>query len=321
MLSLNHNQRQGRGARSNAERQAKVADLPESALARRLSGGGLDLAMGPFAIRLCSPLSALARGLSRLYGDYPLVEDVFIDFRVALNSPGIRRWYRPQVNFSFDGFFPFKPLPQDQAFAMFEWGLNWCIANNAHQYLIVHAAVVEKAGKALILPGTPGSGKSTLCAALVIDGWRLLSDEMALISLARGTVQPIPRPIGLKNASIDIIRHAAPMAVFGEVAKETAKGTVTHMRPPAESVAQAHLSARPAWVVFPRYDAASDLELMRMGQSDAFMKMAENAFNYNVLGVEGFRTLGALVEGCQTFQLRYRNLAQAREGIERLIHG
>jgi predicted ATPase len=30
----------------------------------------------------------------------------------------------------------------------------------------------------VILPAPPGSGKSTLCAALVTRGWRLLSDEL-----------------------------------------------------------------------------------------------------------------------------------------------
>ena len=70
-----------------------------------------------------------------------------------------------------------------QGFAMFEWGLNWVVANHAHQFAIVHAAAVEKDGRGFIFPGAPGSGKSTLCAALVSRGWRLLSDEMAMISL------------------------------------------------------------------------------------------------------------------------------------------
>ena len=35
--------------------------------------------------------------------------------------------------------------------------------------------------RAVILPAPPGSGKSTLCAALVNRGWRLLSDELTLV--------------------------------------------------------------------------------------------------------------------------------------------
>jgi predicted ATPase len=47
---------------------------------------------------------------------------------------------------------------------------------------MLHAAVVEKNGKALILPALPGSGKSTLSAALAMNGWRFLSDEFTMIS-------------------------------------------------------------------------------------------------------------------------------------------
>lgn len=80
---------------------------------------------------------------------------------------------------------------------MFEWGLNWVVAQNAHQFLVIHAAVVERHGRALIFPGAPGSGKSTLCAALLSRGWRLLSDEMALISRQNGEVTPFFRVLSV----------------------------------------------------------------------------------------------------------------------------
>src|SRR3546814_17273791 len=73
-----------------------------------------------------------------------------------------------------------------QALPMLEWGLNWCIGAHGHQFLIIHAAVIERNGLAAILPGAPGSGKSTLTACLVHNGWRLLSDAMALVSLQGG---------------------------------------------------------------------------------------------------------------------------------------
>ena len=187
----------------------KLSSLPRAELRRRLRQEGLGLNIGPFTIRLNSPLTVVAEGLEQLYGAFTLTSDTdFIDFRVALNAPpGLRRWFRPQVIFSFDGFIPFKPLPQIQAFAMFEWGLNWVIANNAHQYLIIHAAVIERNGVVCILPGTPGSGKSTLCAALVCKGWRLLSDEMALISTATGDIYPVPRPVSLKNQTSEFYQN------------------------------------------------------------------------------------------------------------------
>jgi HprK-related kinase A len=106
---------------------------------------------------------------------------------------------RPQVLFRLDGVVPFRSLPLRHAVPIFEWGLNWCIVSRANNYLIIHAAAIEKGGHVAIMPGVPGSGKSTLTAGLVNRGWRLLSDEMALISLTDGSVTPLVRPISLEN--------------------------------------------------------------------------------------------------------------------------
>jgi len=188
----------------------KISSLSTSEIRHRLNSDGLRLSLASFEISIRSSLPQVADGLSLLYADYALgtEDDGFTDFKISIDPPSFtRRLVRPQVNFSCNDFFPFKPLPIGQAFAMFEWGLNWVIANHCHQFAIIHSAVVEKNGKGLILPGTPGSGKSTLCAALVCCGWRLLSDEMALISLETNQIQPFPRPIALKYNTIEFLQN------------------------------------------------------------------------------------------------------------------
>lgn len=286
-----------------------------------MSGEGLGFAVGPFNVNLCSRLDVVADGIEFLYQDFEILdESEFVDFRVSLQGAGgLRRWFHRQVRFSFDGYIPFKPLPQAQGFAMFEWGLNWCVANNAHQYLIIHAAVVEKNKVTCILPGTPGSGKSTLCAALVSKGWRLLSDEMAMVSIATGEVVPIPRPISLKNQSIDIIRGYSPEVELGEVVRDTAKGTVSHVCPPVSSVEQMNLPGKAGLVVFPRYIRDASIRMSPLPKADALLKIAENSFNYSVLGRRGFDTLVDLTNACHTFELSYQSLDEAREAMESLL--
>ena len=137
---------------------------------------------------------------------------------------------------------------------MMEWGLNWCISGHMHQYLILHAAVLARGDDAVILPGPPGAGKSTLTAALALRGWRLLSDELTLIDPETGLLHGLARPVSLKNQSIDVIRAFAPEAVIGPVARDTAKGTVAHLKPSTVSVAGWRFPAKPAWVVFPRWE-------------------------------------------------------------------
>ena len=95
---------------------------------------------------------------------------------------------------------------------------------HAHHYLLLHSAVIEREGCAVIMPAPPGSGKSTLCAGLVHRGWRLLSDELALISLTDTSITPLGRPISLKNQSIDVIKEYVPGAIFNRVTHDTSKG-------------------------------------------------------------------------------------------------
>lgn len=253
-----------------------------------------------------------------LYADYAITPDEeLIDFEIELSAPNVlRRWLRPQVAFSFEGHAPFKPLPRVQAFAMFEWGLNWVIANNAHQYAIVHAATVEKSGRAVILPGTPGSGKSTLCAAMVCRGWRLLSDEMALISLNDGLLRPFPRPISLKNASIDIIGNYSDGIIMGETVADTVKGTVSHMRAPRSSIDAGKLPARTHLIAFPTYKPNTPAHATPLSKGQALIRLIENCFNYSVLGSNGFTALADTIDQCECLTIEYDSMDQAMEILE-----
>ncbi len=292
----------------------KVADLSKSELTRRLKKQGLFILVGPFSIKILSSMSIVVDGIAALYSDYSLANDDYADYHIEINPPrSVRRWYRPQVDFYFDGYRPFKPLPQDQAFALFEWSFNWCIATSCHTYLILHAAVIEKNGRAVIMPAPPGSGKSTLTAGLVSKGWRLFSDELAMFPLGSDDVCALPRPVSLKNASIDIMRAYAPGSVLGPVAYDTSKGTVAHMKVPVESVKRALEPATPSWVIFPKYQAGHEATLTAMEPAQAFMHLAENAFNYQVLRQIAFEKLGGVIDQCQVYQFTYHNLDDALE--------
>ncbi len=298
-----------------------VAQLPTGQLAARLAGAGLYLRTGAFVTRLQSTIPSVVRGVELMYADYPLgPDDGYADFHLRMVRPANwRRWLRPQVQLLADGLAPFKPLPLAQAYPMFEWGLNWCISSRAHSYLMLHAAVVEKHGRAAILPAPPGSGKSTLCAALVHHGWRLLSDELTMVRLEDGFIVPMPRPISLKNGSIELMRSALPGALFSPPVHDTNKGTVAHLRAPADSVGRLAEPARPAWIVFPRYEAGAPAELHPVAKARAHMRTAENAFNYSVLCARGFDAMADLVERSDCYDFRYSNLGDALAMFDQLV--
>ena len=285
-----------------------------------LAGAGACFQLGPFVVEVSTDIPAVAEGLYRFYAEYPRAgEDGFADFHVRLSRvQGLRRWYRPQVEFSIDGRHPFRPMMLEHAFPMFEWTLNWCVANYAHQYLMFHSAVVERNGVAAILTAPSGSGKSTLCAALINRGWRLFSDELALIALSDGQLDPFPRPVSLKNNSIDIIRSYASDALFGPLTHDTRKGTVGHMKAPSDSITRAAERARPGWLIFPRYVAGAEPVMAPLKKSAAAFAMIENSFNYHVLGQIGFETLADLVAHSRCFQFTYSRLDDAIAAFDEL---
>jgi len=298
----------------------KVSDLSQAEIRSQLQHTGISLIIGPYILCIQSKFNDVAEGISLLYADYQLQTlDSFADFHISIESPiGLRSFLKPQVNFAFDGRVPFKPLPRDQAVPLLEWGTNWCIGNFSHQFMIIHAAVIEKNGFAAILPGQPGAGKSTLCAGLVSRGWRLLSDELTLISPEDKRVVPVPRPVSLKNESIDVIREFASDAVIGPVVHDTSKGTVAHMRSPAESVEQANIPAIPAWIVFPRYKQNAPAILNQRAKGRSFMELAEQSFNYNILGVDGFKLLNHTIDNCNCYNFTYGHLSEAIEAFDAL---
>ena len=297
----------------------RVGDLSQDGLRARLESG-LILEAGPFRTRIVSHAPEVLAGLSLLYTDFPVHESGFCDFHVRVDRvSGFRRYVQPQITFRLDGTEPFKPLPANHAFASLEWGLNWCIAGHAHHYLMLHAAVLERNGRAVILPGDPGAGKSTLTAALSLSGFRLLSDELALIDRDDGHLVPLARPVSLKNRSIEIVRDFSTKAVVGDAARDTHKGTVAHLKPTADSVARMHEKALPGAIVFPRWKANAEACLRPRPKADTFMHAANHAFNYSVLGRLGYDLNANLVEACACHDFEYGDLADAVRVFEALL--
>lgn len=298
----------------------KLGKLSAPELAKRLKAG-LYIQTGPFTVHLQTSLTSLAQQLHLLYSEYPLIEGAPIaDVHVRIAPPAnVRRWWNPQVVFAADGEIPFAPFPRDHAMPLLEWGINWCVATRAHQFLMLHAGVMEKDDIGVIFPAWPGSGKSTLCAALANRGWRLLSDEFGLVRPENGFLQPFPRLIPLKNESIAVIRKFAPDAVLGPTFPKTRKGDVAHMRPPTDSVERANEPVRAISVVFPHFESNAPTELEPMPKARAFLKLSGNAFNYEMLGAGAFRAVAGLIHSCSCYSLNYGSLEQAVDIMNKLI--
>jgi hypothetical protein len=75
----------------------------------------------------------------------------------------------------------------------------------------------------------------------------------------------------------------------------------------------------PAFVIFPRYTPGQQAALRPLGKARAFMKLAGNAFNYELLGESGFRTVATLIHACDTCLFHYDDLERAVQTLDGLV--
>ena len=282
-------------------------------LRHTLARDGVKLDLGLVRLRVQSDELSLPRQLIDVYGHFAAEQSSpWCDMHVSLlRATGPRRWLRPQVRFIADGHTEFEPFPADHALPLMEWGVNWLIGRRMNNMLLLHAGALERDGRALVMPALPGSGKSTLSAALSLRGWRLLSDEFGAFDPVAGAFRPVLKPVALKNKSIEVIRRFEPSAELGPSFLKTRKGTVAHLAPSLAAVLRRHETALPGMLVLPRWRAGSATVLEPIPPQVAFTSLAFNAFNYAVLGAKGFRAVMSLVRGMSAWRLEYSDLEDA----------
>jgi HprK-related kinase A len=255
----------------------------------------LGLRIGPVTFRIGSDWRAPLAALERLYAPYPEPATV-ADFTVRLEAERIwRRWLRPSVAIRGDYILPdAAPLSLAHGLLAAEMGMNLQMALGQKRFLLLHAATVEKDGRALLMTGESGAGKSTLAALLGERGWRLMGDEFALLDLADGRLHPFPRAISLKNRAIALFDQVDPDRL-GPLLAGTPKGDIRHLRPNADAVARMDEPAAPALILFPRFDRTFERAIRPVGAAEVFVRLTQASTNYVALGERGFDALTGLV--------------------------
>ena len=261
--------------------------------------------IGPRGFRIGSAWRAPIAELEALYAGYPTPEGDIADHSVRLEPVSLlRRYIRPSI--AIEGGYTIPdaaPLPLSMGLLAAEMAMNLQIALGERHFLLLHAATVERDGKALILTGESGSGKSTMAAVLMSQGWRLLGDEFALIDPASGEAHPFPRPISLKNAAVEVVEKLAKKPHLGPLLKDTPKGDIRHLVPDAKSLAGMDTPARPVAILFPAF--GHDTSVRPVGKGEAFVRLTQASTNYTALGETGFRALTSLVAMAPALAIDY----------------
>jgi HprK-related kinase A len=276
------------------------------------------LQVGPVGFRIGSQWRAPVAQLRRLYAGYPEPKGA-CDFTVRLEAERVwRRWVRPSVAIRGDYVLPdAAPLPLAQGLLAAEMGMNLQMALGQKRFLLLHAASLERDGRALLVTGHSGAGKSTLAALLGERGWRFMGDEFALLDLHDGRLHPFPRAVSLKNESLGLL-NGIDSGRLGPVLTGTPKGTIRHLRPNDEAIGRMGEPARPVLILFPRFGRDLEPAVREVGPAEAFMRLTQASTNYVALGERGFEALTRLVGALPSKAIDYADTGQAEALVERL---
>jgi len=255
----------------------------------------LDLKIGPVSFRIGSAWRQPLDALRQLYDGYPAADPI-CDFTVRLEpEKPWRRWLRPSVAIHGDFMLPdAAPLALSHALLAAEMGMNLQMALGQRRFLLLHAASVERDGRALLMTGHSGAGKSTLAALLGERGWRLLGDEFALLDPRDGSLYPFPRAISLKNEAIGLFT-GADAGRLGPRLDGTPKGSIRHLRPRAEAIGRMEEPARPALILFPQFGSDLQPAIRPVGEAEVFVRLTQASTNYVAMGESAFTALNKLI--------------------------
>jgi hypothetical protein len=140
-------------------------------------------------------------------------------------------------------------------------------------FIGIHAAGLASPDGALLLAGEGGSGKTTLAAALVADGWDYLSDDAVLLKARTLDAVGVPYSLAVKAGSWPILASLYPELADKDIHLRQDDKRVRYLSPPRRDFDK----PRPVrWIVFLRREAGAIPLFQRLGRLEGLQSLMEH---------------------------------------------
>jgi hypothetical protein len=171
--------------------------------------------------------------------------------------------------------------------------INALLFKEVKEFLIVHAGVVKKKERLLFFPGFSGSGKSTVTALFVLQGWEFLGDDLIFINLKDKKIYPYPIPLRLK-APPEKLKALAESASDLKAEKFIWEGQdFLYLLP--EKVLKASFDSEDLdALLFPLFSPGNSFSLRQLNATDIFKRLLTHSINFPSCPREAFDLAFAL---------------------------
>ncbi len=187
---------------------------------------------------------------------------------------------------------------------------------DAEWLVFLHAGSVSDGKRAIVMPGTPCCGKSTLTAALTLEGFRYCCEDIAPVSRRSWQIFPVATRICLREGGWDALSRQYPGLRPTEGGRRWGK-QLRYLSPPSG------LKPGPApirCIVFPEYAADLQFELSPISGEEKLTRLIQTgAWFGDSLNREWIEELLQWVEATPGYRLRYPNTRKAIAAIGELL--
>ncbi len=182
--------------------------------------------------------------------------------------------------------------------------------------LAIHAGLISDDNKTILIPGTSGSGKTSVTTWYVSNGMRYHTDELVTIDLESHQLKAFTRPLSVKSHGLDAIKDILDF----ESLKDHVRASKSVTMIPHRLVNPDFITEIPdlTHILFPKYIADSKPEIIKLSGAEAGLEMMRSNVIARNLPSHGFGQIIKLVKGISAYRLHYQHFDNLPDLIKQI---